>query len=107
MLDRSGSKILQAAEVPTLSIVQDPSLIASTEDVDDSIFTDQKTLLSATAGLNEIFDSMRNATTGITFITKLPGLPSHTFVSCDAINWLNSHIEGQCNAIEILERMRR
>lgn len=106
VFDRSSSKILQTADSTALSVVQDPSQMSSTEDVEDSIF-EPKTVLSATASLTEIFDAMRQPTTGITFISKMQGLPSYTFVSCDAINWLNNHIDGQCNAIEILERMRR
>lgn len=104
MLDRN-SKVTQATEATTLSITQEPSIVVSSEDADDSIFIETK--LSATASLTEIFEAMRHPTTGITFIVKQQSLPSYTFVSYDAINWLNHHIEGQCNAIEILERMRR
>lgn len=105
MLDRSSSKVIHSSEVAALSINQESCQNISTEDADDSIFIDAK--LSATASLNEIFEAMRNPTTGITFIAKLQSLPSYTFVSHDAITWLQHHIEGQCNPIEILERMRR
>lgn len=66
-----------------------------------------ETKLSPNANLSEIFEAMRNPATGVSFLAKAQSLPSCTFVSNDAINWLNSRIEGQCNAIEILERMRK
>lgn len=104
MLDRSG-KILQAADVATIPLNPEPSLLVTTEDNEESFLNDTK--LSATATLNDIFEAMRNTVTGVSFLAKVQSLPSCTFVSYDAINWLNNHIEGPCNALELLEKMRR
>lgn len=81
------------------------SLLSTAEDNEDTFISETK--LSPTANLSEIFDAMRSPATGVNFLAKAQSLPSCTFVSNDAINWLNSRIEGQCNAIEILERMRK
>lgn len=106
VLDRSNStKVMQATEATTMSLNPDPSLVITTEDNEETFLAETK--LSATATLTEIFEAFRHPVTGITFLVKVQSLPSQTFVSYDAINWLNNRIEGQCNAVEILERMRR
>lgn len=100
--DRSNSsKVMQATE----NLNPEPNLVITTEDNEETFQTETK--LSATATLAEIFEAFRNPSTGVSFLVKGPSLPSLTFVSYDAIHWLNNHIEGQCNPIEILERMRR
>ena len=52
------------------------------------------TRLKPTAAHSEILESMRHPHTGVGFLTQHPSLPSQTFVSADAVQWLNSHIEG-------------
>jgi len=42
----------------------------------------------------EILEAMKQPQTGVGFLTQHPSLPSQTFVSADAIQWLNNHIEG-------------
>lgn len=42
----------------------------------------------------EILEAMKHPQTGVGFLTQHPSLPSQTFVSADAIQWLNNHIEG-------------
>lgn len=106
MFDRSNStKVLQATEATSMSLNPEPSLVITTEDNEETFLTETK--LSATATLSEIFEAFRHPVSGVSFLAKVQSLPSYTFVSYDAINWLNHHIEGSCNAIEILERMRR
>lgn len=90
---------------PALSLNPEPSLVITSEDNEETFLTETK--LNASATLSEIFEAFRNPVTGVSFLAKVQSLPSQTFVSYDAINWLNNRIEGQCNAIEILERMRR
>lgn len=105
MLDRTG-KITQAAEATSLSLNPEAnSLVVTTEDHEESFLAETK--ISPSAPLNEIFEAMRHPATGVSFLAKAQSLPSCTFVSYDAINWLNSRIEGSCNAVEILERMRK
>lgn len=41
----------------------------------------------------EIWEVMKHPQTNVGFLTH-PSLPSQTFVSADAIQWLNNHIEG-------------
>lgn len=89
----------------SMSINPEPSLVITTEDNEETFLTETK--LNASATLTEIFEAFRHPVNGISFLAKVQSLPSQTFVSYDAINWLNNHIEGPCNAIEILERMRR
>lgn len=106
VFDRSNSsKACVASEASSISLNPEPSLVITNEDNEETFLTDTK--LSATATLTELFEAFRHPVTGVSFLAKIPSLPSFTFVSYDAINWLNNHIEGGCNAIEILERMRR
>lgn len=113
-LCRSGSKVFDRSnsskasivtEVAPISSNPEPSLVITSEDNEETFLAEPK--LSTTATLYEIFEAFRHPVTGVNFLAKIQSLPSHTFVSYDAINWLNSHIEGICNPIEILERMRR
>lgn len=97
--------MIQATEATSMSLNPEPSLVITTEDNEETFLTETK--LSATATLTEIFEAFRHPTSGVSFLAKIQSLPSFTFVSYDAIYWLSSHIEGACNTIEILERMRR
>lgn len=97
---------MQAAEATTLSLNPEPNtLVTTAEDTEDSFLAETK--LSRTAPLTEVFEAMRHPATGVTFLANVQGLPSCTFVSYDAVNWLNSRMDGSCDAVEILERMRK
>lgn len=99
-------KISQAAEATSLSLNPEPNnLISTIEDSEDSFLAETK--LNRSAPLSEIFEAMRHPATGVSFLANVQSLPSCTFVSYDAINWLNSRMDGPCDAVEILERMRR
>lgn len=74
------------------------------EDIDDTFVTETK--LKATASLLEIFEAMKHSITGLSFLSPAPSLPSMSFVSIDAVNWLNNRIDGNINAREILDKMR-
>lgn len=50
--------------------------------------------IKSTAPYSEILEAMKHPHTGVGFLTHNPSLPSQTFVSSDAVQWLNSHIEG-------------
>lgn len=52
------------------------------------------TKLKNTASNNEILETMKHPQNGVGFLTQHPSLPSQTFVSADAVQWLNNHIEG-------------
>lgn len=62
--------------------------------------------LKSNASNIEILEALKNVQSGISFLTPHPSLPSQTFVSADAAQWLNNHIEGGVNiqqAIKIME----
>uniref|UniRef100_A0A182MHG8 DEPDC5 C-terminal domain-containing protein n=1 Tax=Anopheles culicifacies TaxID=139723 RepID=A0A182MHG8_9DIPT len=75
------------------------------EDGDD--FGGEGGKLKPMATLHEIFDAMRHPAHGVGFLAPAQSMPSCTFVSYDAINWLQNRIEGPCKPVEILEEMRR
>lgn len=52
------------------------------------------TKIKSSATNTEILEAMKHPQTGVGFLTQHPSLPSQTFVSADAIQWLNNHIEG-------------
>lgn len=54
----------------------------------------EMTKLKSSAPLVEILEAMRHPQTGVGFLTQHPSLPSQTFVSADAVQWLNGHIEA-------------
>lgn len=62
--------------------------------------------LKSTASTLEILDAMRSAQTGLGFLTQHPSLPSQTFVSADAVQWLNTHTEGGLTAKKSLKIMQ-
>ena len=63
--------------------------------------------LSYNASVQEIFDAMKHPITGVSFLAKAQSLPSHTFIVWDAINWIQNHVDGNINAIDTLESMRK
>ena len=62
--------------------------------------------LKSTATILEIFEALKHPQTGVGFLSSAQSLPSYTFVSYDAINWLHQHMESPCDPIKILEAMR-
>lgn len=52
------------------------------------------TKIKSTTPNNEILEAMKQPQSGVGFLTQHPSLPSQTFVSADAVQWLNNHIEG-------------
>lgn len=62
--------------------------------------------LKSTATLSEILEAMRNTVSGVGFLTHHPSLPSYTFVSADAVQWLICHVDGVLHeerAVDIME----
>ncbi|XP_029721962.2 GATOR complex protein Iml1 isoform X2 [Aedes albopictus] len=124
MLTRSGSKVLDKANIQAaasqlsstggkhtmdgipLSTLNSAAEQGLPEDSDDFCIESSKQL-KPTATLQEIFDAFKNPLHGVGFLGPAQSMPSCTFVSYDAITWLQEHIEGPCNPIEILEDMRR
>lgn len=56
--------------------------------------------------MNDMVDAMRHQVTGVGFLAHHISLPSMTFVSADAVQWLIKHVEGVTNqqsAEQILE----
>ena len=51
-------------------------------------------MLKEGASNSEIIELMKHPSSGVGFLSQHPSLPSHTFVSADAIQWLITHTEG-------------
>lgn len=94
---------MQALE--TTSVSSDPILVSTSEETEESVPIE--TNLSPSTPLCDILEAMRHSQTGLNFVVKVPNFPPYTFVSYDAIGWLNDHMDGPCNALEILERMKK
>lgn len=52
------------------------------------------TKIKITATYSELLEAMKHPQTGVGFLTQSTLLPSQTFLSADAVQWLNRHIEG-------------
>ncbi|XP_055373672.1 GATOR complex protein Iml1 isoform X2 [Condylostylus longicornis] len=110
ILTRAGSKPLErgrispAAEASTITLTSE--MTNSNEDNDDAFFMESK--LKSTATLTEIFEAFKHPISGVGFLMSVPSLPSGTFVSLDAVNWLKNKIEGNLrDPLDILENMRK
>ena len=54
----------------------------------------------------EILEHLKQPQNGIGFFTHNPSLPNQTFVSADAVQWLNNYIDGGVDinrAIDIMQ----
>ncbi|XP_014474175.1 PREDICTED: DEP domain-containing protein 5 isoform X4 [Dinoponera quadriceps] len=98
---RSGSKVMDRGRVSPaseavlpLSIEQQQQQQQDHFDVNDDSVNMELTKIKSTATNVEILEAMKHQQTGVGFLTQHPSLPSQTFVSADAIQWLNNHIEG-------------
>ncbi|XP_041977635.1 GATOR complex protein Iml1 isoform X2 [Aricia agestis] len=63
--------------------------------------------LKANASLAEIIERMRHPTLGVGFLQQTVSLPSHTFVSVYAIQWLQANMENMTyeKATSIMEKL--
>lgn len=50
--------------------------------------------IKSNASMTEILEAMKLPQSGIGFLTQHPSLPSLTFVSAEAVQWLNNHVES-------------
>ncbi|XP_055688137.1 GATOR complex protein Iml1 isoform X3 [Lutzomyia longipalpis] len=118
--DRVGSNRLPERARPRLSgkslaagravqeatgMVGVPGDSLSIDDSDESLAVEIK--FKVTDPLMDIYKAMKHPTTGVPFIGPAQSMPSCTFVSYDALKWLQDRIEGPFDAVEMLERMRR
>ncbi|XP_049833121.1 GATOR complex protein Iml1 isoform X2 [Schistocerca gregaria] len=84
------------------------SSVESQDNADDSVNQTVTHRLKSNASIQEILDAMKNVQTGIGFLTNHPSLPSNTFVSADAVQWLINHVEGinhEEKAVNLLTNM--
>ncbi|XP_058807766.1 GATOR complex protein Iml1 isoform X1 [Phymastichus coffea] len=109
---RSGSKVMDRGRVSPASEVVLPLAIEQQQqdhlEVNDENFVPEVTKIKSTSPATEILEAMKHPHNGVGFLTQHPSLPSQTFVSADAVQWLNSHIEGGVtveNAITIMKGM--
>ncbi|XP_078053123.1 GATOR complex protein Iml1 isoform X3 [Augochlora pura] len=108
---RSGSKVMDRGRISPaseavlpLSLEQQQDHFESNEDSTNM----ELMKIKNTASKNEILEAMKHLQSGVGFLTQHPSLPSQTFVSADAVQWLNNHIEGGVTvegAIDIMNGM--
>ncbi|XP_031365715.1 GATOR complex protein Iml1 isoform X11 [Apis dorsata] len=109
--NRSGSKVMDRGRISPASEAVLPLSLEQQQDHFDSnedSSSMELTKLKNTASNNEILEAMKHSQNGVGFLTQHPSLPSQTFVSADAVQWLNNHIEGGVtveNAINIMNGM--
>ncbi|KAK1120943.1 hypothetical protein K0M31_010727 [Melipona bicolor] len=108
---RSGSKVMDRGRISPASEAVLPLSLDQQQDHFDSNedSTNMELMkLKNTASNNEILETIKHPQNGVGFLTQHPSLPSQTFVSADAVQWLNNHIEGGVtveNAINIMNGM--
>ncbi|XP_066583713.1 GATOR complex protein Iml1 isoform X2 [Prorops nasuta] len=110
--NRSGSKVMDRGRIsPASEVVLPLGLDQQQQDHfdsnDDSINVELAKLKPDATNL-EILEAMKHPQTGVGFLTQHPSLPSQTFVSADAVQWLNNHIEGGItveNAVNLMKGM--
>ncbi|KAL0108782.1 hypothetical protein PUN28_014128 [Cardiocondyla obscurior] len=95
---RSGSKVMDRGRVSPASEAVLPLSLEQQQqdhfDTNDDSANQELTKIKSNATNVEILEAMKHPQTGVGFLTQHPSLPSQTFVSADAIQWLNNHIEG-------------
>ncbi|XP_063239930.1 GATOR complex protein Iml1 isoform X2 [Bacillus rossius redtenbacheri] len=119
---RSGSKVMErvkAVGAPGGGRVSPASEAASEKTADggqgEDVLDDGQgkavpRCLRSGASLPEILEAMRQPATGVGFVSLHPSLPSCTFVSADAVQWLVASVEGVSReepAVAIMEDMMK
>lgn len=109
---RSGSKVMDRGRVSPASEAVLPLSLEQQQqdhfDTNDDSTNLELTKIKSNATNLEILEVMKHPQTGVGFLTQHPSLPSQTFVSADAIQWLNNHMEGGVGVergIDIMQRM--
>ncbi|CAL7950358.1 unnamed protein product [Xylocopa violacea] len=108
---RSGSKVMDRGRISPASEAVLPLSLEQQQDhfdTNDDSTNMELTKLKNTASNTEILEAMKHPQNGVGFLTQHPSLPSQTFVSADAVQWLNNHIEGGVtvkNATNIMNGM--
>ncbi|XP_055702143.1 GATOR complex protein Iml1 isoform X7 [Phlebotomus papatasi] len=104
-IHRSGKSLAAGRAVQEATASGLPADSLSIDDSDESLAVQIK--FKVTDPLMDIYEAMKHPETGVPFIGPAQSMPSCTFVSYDAITWLQNRIEGPCDPIELLERMRQ
>ncbi|KAL6430036.1 hypothetical protein ACFW04_007680 [Cataglyphis niger] len=96
--NRSGSKVMDRGRVSPASEAVLPLSLEQQQqdhfDTNDDSTNMELTKIKSNATNLEILEVMKHPQTGVGFLTQHPSLPSQTFVSADAIQWLHNHMEG-------------
>ncbi|XP_029163767.1 GATOR complex protein DEPDC5 isoform X1 [Nylanderia fulva] len=95
---RSGSKVMDRGRVSPASEAVLPLSLEQQQqdhfDTNDDSTNMEMTKIKSNATNLEILEVMKHPQNGVGFLTQHPSLPNQTFVSADAIQWLNNHMEG-------------
>ncbi|KAL1140271.1 hypothetical protein AAG570_000203, partial [Ranatra chinensis] len=103
---RSGSKVLERGRVSPATDISMPLSSASDSDHPESDF--EIVMLKEGSTHIEILEVMKNPLSGVGFLSQHSCLPSYTFVSADAMQWLLTHVEGITShqqALSIMQSM--
>ncbi|EEB16663.1 DEP domain-containing protein, putative [Pediculus humanus corporis] len=119
--DRLGSIRLLDRQRPNLKAIERGKISSTSDNFsspdnfnfdsetnEDSQGNSEPTKLKNTSSLAEILEAMTHGTSNHPFFVQHPSLPSMTFTSADAVQWLIQHVEGVENgddAIAIMEKM--
>ncbi|XP_048522891.1 GATOR complex protein Iml1 [Dendroctonus ponderosae] len=102
---RSGSKVLERSRASHGSQDQ-PS---ESTDTDEGLSVAMTPLKSTSSSL-EIMEAMKHQSQGLPFFNLSQNLPTHTFVTADAVNWLTAHMEGVTTidrAVQIMQGLHK
>ncbi|KAK6638354.1 hypothetical protein RUM44_008783 [Polyplax serrata] len=107
---RANTKILERGRIsPAVENLSLPECLSFEGDnSEENSATGEQTKLKSTSSLNDILEAMTHPMSGHSLFVHHPSLPSMTFTSADAIQWLVQHVEGVNDgdaAINIMERM--
>ncbi|XP_017781938.1 PREDICTED: DEP domain-containing protein 5 isoform X2 [Nicrophorus vespilloides] len=106
---RSGSKVMERGRVsPAVDGANVSTSTAASSYLDSQMHdgntedssVNQEALLKSTATHEDILEAMKHPVSGVGFLTTHQSLPSATFVSADAANWLLTNMEG----VDVLEQ---
>lgn len=53
----------------------------------------------------EIVEKLSHPIHGVEFLSKYPSLPSYTFISYDAVQWMKNRVEGINSEMEAVNRL--
>ncbi|XP_065209009.1 GATOR complex protein Iml1 isoform X2 [Planococcus citri] len=106
---RSGSKVIERQKISPAPDVMSPVTVTLDNDCNEVFESIEIARLKENATTIEIVERLSHPIYGIEFLSKYPSLPSFTFISYDAVQWMKNRVEGitcETEAVKKLEKMR-